>query len=129
MYIFFFSDIDECNNGTHNCSQICTNTNGSFTCGCNNGYLLNIDEVTCNGMQINLICNTCLHLHIMCMYKIVMCLCTYLQNTKKSCLGLSALCTFSAIILLSNSHKALLLNNTKYFPIIPNISHPRLTDC
>ena len=52
MYICFFSDIDECNNGTHNCSQICTNTNGSFTCGCDNGYLLDLDEVTCNGQNV-----------------------------------------------------------------------------
>ena len=50
MYISFYSDIDECNNGTHNCSQICTNTNGSFNCGCKNGYHLHLDEVTCNGM-------------------------------------------------------------------------------
>ena len=50
MYISFYSDIDECNNGTHNCSQMCTNTNGSFTCGCKNGYQLDPDEVTCNGM-------------------------------------------------------------------------------
>ena len=50
MYNCFYSDIDECNNGTHNCSQICTNTNGSFTCACKNGYQLDTDEVTCNGM-------------------------------------------------------------------------------
>ena len=45
------ADIDECSDGTHNCSQTCTNTNGSFTCGCNSGYLLDIDGATCNGMQ------------------------------------------------------------------------------
>ena len=50
MCIGFFTDIDECINGTHNCSQICTNTDGSFTCGCNEGYELNIDDVTCNGL-------------------------------------------------------------------------------
>ena len=50
MYICLYSDIDECSEGTHNCSQTCTNTNGSFTCGCNNCYLLDLDEVTCNGM-------------------------------------------------------------------------------
>ena len=65
MYICFYSDIDECNNGTHNCSQMCTNTNGSFTCGCNNGYLLDLDEVTCNGMY-----KMCIYmqLYIVCLY-------------------------------------------------------------
>ena len=31
--------IDECIDGTHDCSQTCINNEGSFTCGCNNGYL------------------------------------------------------------------------------------------
>ena len=48
---FANSDIDECSIGTDNCSQTCTNTKGSFTCGCNRGYLLDIDAATCNGMQ------------------------------------------------------------------------------
>ena len=46
----YFTDIDECSDGTDSCSQVCTNTNGSFTCGCKNGYQLDTDEVTCNGM-------------------------------------------------------------------------------
>ena len=48
----FYSDTHECSDGTHNCSQICTNTNGSFTCGCNNGYLLDDDGATCIGIYI-----------------------------------------------------------------------------
>ena len=48
----FHLDIDEFCNGTHNCSQICTKTNGSFICGCYSGYLLDIDGATCNGMHI-----------------------------------------------------------------------------
>ena len=44
-----FSDIDECSEGTHNCSQICINTVGSFICGCNSGYELDRDGATCNG--------------------------------------------------------------------------------
>ena len=47
----YFTDIDECSVGTHNCSQVCNNTNGSFTCGCNNGYLLDADGATCNGIH------------------------------------------------------------------------------
>ena len=49
MDTLFHPDIDECIDGTHNCSQTCTNTVGSFTCGCNGGYLLDIDGFTCNG--------------------------------------------------------------------------------
>ena len=52
---FPYPDIDECSDGTHNCSQTCNNTEGGFTCGCNNGYLLDSDEVTCNGMTDNII--------------------------------------------------------------------------
>ena len=43
-------DIDECINNTHNCTQTCTNTVGGFTCGCNDGYVLNVDGTTCDGM-------------------------------------------------------------------------------
>ena len=50
--ISILSDIDECDPdiGTHNCSHICTNTIGSFVCGCYNGYLLDDDVTTCIGM-------------------------------------------------------------------------------
>ena len=47
----FHPDIDECGNRTDGCSQICTNTNGSFICGCNSGFQLDNDGITCNGMQ------------------------------------------------------------------------------
>ena len=43
-------DIDECSDGTHDCSQTCTNTIASYTCGCNTGYLLETDGITCSGM-------------------------------------------------------------------------------
>ena len=57
LSIFFQTDIDEYSDGTHNCSQICTNTNGSFICGCNNGFLL--DEITCNSMHKKKIISIC----------------------------------------------------------------------
>ena len=50
-FLSFQLDIDECSNGTHICSQICTNTEGSFICGCNSGFLLGADGATCTGMQ------------------------------------------------------------------------------
>ena len=49
IYTFIHPDIDECSEGTHNCTQICINTDGSFTCGCNSGYLLDTDGFTCSG--------------------------------------------------------------------------------
>ena len=42
-------DIDECQRDTDGCSQICTNTIGSYICSCNSGYRLNTDRHTCNG--------------------------------------------------------------------------------
>ena len=33
----FCIDVNECL-GTHQCAQICTNTNGSYTCSCQTGY-------------------------------------------------------------------------------------------
>ena len=43
------TDIDECDKMTSGCSQTCVNTAGSFKCGCNDGYFLDIDETTCIG--------------------------------------------------------------------------------
>ena len=53
--IFFNTDIDECNEGTDNCSQTCTNAEGNFTCECDDGYYLDIDETTCIGMYLEYI--------------------------------------------------------------------------
>ena len=47
---YFLLDINECSNvDDNNCHEnaICTNTNGSFTCQCQNGYTGN--GTTCNG--------------------------------------------------------------------------------
>ena len=48
-YTFIHPDIDECSEGTDNCTQICINTDGSFTCGCSSGYQLDTDGFTCSG--------------------------------------------------------------------------------
>lgn len=49
-YIFTLSDIDECNDETHNChgNATCTNTNGTFICTCDVGFTG--DGVACTGM-------------------------------------------------------------------------------
>ena len=40
LSINFFTDIDECTEGTDDCDDnaTCENTIGSFTCTCNDGY-------------------------------------------------------------------------------------------
>ena len=42
-------DIDECQEESDNCSQICLNNDGSYTCDCNVGYELGSDQQTCSG--------------------------------------------------------------------------------
>ena len=42
-------DIDMCSDNNGGCSQICTNTEGSFICECNIGFVLDNDGATCNG--------------------------------------------------------------------------------
>ena len=43
-------DIDECSSNNGGCAQVCTNTPGSYTCGCNPGYELDGDGLSCNGI-------------------------------------------------------------------------------
>ena len=42
-------DINECEDNNGGCSQICTNTEGSFDCSCTDGYLLHSDGRQCTG--------------------------------------------------------------------------------
>ena len=51
MDTLFHPDIDECSDKTEDYSQTCTNSNGSFICGCDERFHLDEDGVTCNGMQ------------------------------------------------------------------------------
>ena len=44
----FFSDIDECLLGIHNCPQNCTNNDGSFECMCFEGFTKQ-DDGSCKG--------------------------------------------------------------------------------
>ena len=49
-----FPDINECN-GAHGCDAShgsCRNTDGSFECRCDDGYELNGDGATCDGVYI-----------------------------------------------------------------------------
>ena len=41
-------DINECA-GDHGCLHLCNNTNGSFHCYCDPGFMLDSDGTTCEG--------------------------------------------------------------------------------
>jgi hypothetical protein len=41
------SDINECENNIHDCSQICVNNEGGFNCECEFGYELRDDRRRC----------------------------------------------------------------------------------
>ena len=47
--LYFYPDIDECEELPHGCSQICTNTPGSFFCNCRRGFQL-VGTTECEGM-------------------------------------------------------------------------------
>ena len=51
---FTFSDIDECATGADNCQQDCIDNDGSFTCTCMDGYMLNADNVNCDSKCMTL---------------------------------------------------------------------------
>ncbi|PIK62037.1 putative epidermal growth factor-like protein 8-like [Apostichopus japonicus] len=40
-------DVNECEHDYHGCSQICKNTNGTYQCGCYEGFALTADTRTC----------------------------------------------------------------------------------
>ena len=42
-------DIDECSMQVDECDHNCNNTLGSYTCSCNDGYLLDRNGLQCNG--------------------------------------------------------------------------------
>ena len=44
-------DANECISGDHNCQQTCLNQDGSYTCACQDGYLMNSDMRTCTDVN------------------------------------------------------------------------------
>ena len=47
LSVFRLPDINECDEGSHNCSQICQNTQGGFTCSCHDGFVHNSTTIEC----------------------------------------------------------------------------------
>ena len=46
--VYVIVDINECA-GDHGCHHLCNNTDGSFHCYCNPGYILDSNGTTCTG--------------------------------------------------------------------------------
>ena len=46
---YFLLDIMECKDGLHNCSQICIELQGEYSCACYSGYELQEDGASCKG--------------------------------------------------------------------------------
>ena len=44
-----FADVDECLTNNGGCEQVCTNTDGSFSCSCDSGYSLDSNLLNCSG--------------------------------------------------------------------------------
>ena len=56
MFDFFKNpDINECLSNNGGCHQNCHDSDGSYTCSCNDGYQLNSDRHTCKGTPLNLV--------------------------------------------------------------------------
>ena len=49
----FVTDINECDVDNGGCSDICTNTDGSYNCGCPDGLRLGFDGLTCEGKSFS----------------------------------------------------------------------------
>ncbi len=47
---YIYADVDECIDDIHDCSQNCHNTVGSYTCSCNDGFVIDSDSRGCNGI-------------------------------------------------------------------------------
>ena len=52
---FLLPDIDECTERIDGCAQICTDTDGSYTCSCNSGYQLGNNNHDCDGKTMNVV--------------------------------------------------------------------------
>ena len=62
-----YLDFVECGDGNNGgCDHICTNTIGSFTCSCREGFTLSTNQRTCDGMTNSVGTCTCVLLFAVC---------------------------------------------------------------
>lgn len=54
-------DVNECREASDLCHHFCINTLGAYTCGCEHGYNLQEDGISCEGLGITDCDCKCLH--------------------------------------------------------------------
>lgn len=62
-FMTIFTDIDECADIAHRCSDLCNNTAGGFHCSCPLGTALLADKKTCQGKQSTSPCDLNVDIH------------------------------------------------------------------
>lgn len=62
-FMTIFTDIDECADIAHGCSDLCNNTAGGFHCSCPLGTALLADKKTCQGKQSTSPCDLNVDIH------------------------------------------------------------------
>ena len=58
VFLCLYADIDECA-GVNDCQQTCSNTQGSFECGCQHGFQLDDNGKTCTRKLDKNACQLC----------------------------------------------------------------------
>ena len=48
FFIMIIIDINECDVYNGGCQHNCTNSDGSYSCSCNDGYTLDVDDEGCS---------------------------------------------------------------------------------
>ncbi len=51
MLLCMCIDVNECEDDTDLCTHNCENTVGSYTCTCDEDFVLNADGITCDGKE------------------------------------------------------------------------------
>ena len=44
------SDVNECEDNLHHCTELCINLPGSYICSCPDGFTLEEDGISCRGI-------------------------------------------------------------------------------